>query len=945
MNPVPLRSLLLGFFLTLLVPIQAQVVINEILYHAPDELDDLQFIELHNAGPQAVDLAGWSFTKGIDYRFPAGSRIESGGFLVLCQNADRFKEFYKVPVAGVFKSGLSHHGERLELSDAGGRRVDAVRFRDRSPWPMGADGYSGSLERICPTAAGDDPANWISSPLSESRDKPSGTPGRVNAGYSPVLPPVITGVRFSPELAAVGQPIVVEADVRSGDPVSNVELLYRLAGPGYEKPDQALPMKPVMPGRYTGTIPGQPAGQLIRFRVAVTGTGNARRLHPAPTEPRPAFSAYVPGPVEPSKIPVGWIIRTTEKEKSAAEKSGNGFAPGGFMPPEGPRPPSPEETARVQARDQAQGILEQALDLSPLWFELTLGLGGGDPKLVDSLRPWMLSKLEERARFVQLSLSPDGLADRVRTLADSAAAFVSGVTAQAGSRLGEADRRALGEWTEQRRRKSFPGESMILGRLDLEGLWYALTLNAEPEPGRLPQVGAILREHLTKRDVLLAEVKAGTGKERLFRDQRIRADELKSGLEGALKPHLSQAQAGEYERWSQQPREVVVGIAPPRPGPGGPGGGPFFIFGGPGGPFGQPASEPGSHQSAFVYFDPVSRRMELFDFVQVTGRKAGQKVHFYKDHPLGQLTTIALIFEGEVASLVEPLAYEVYRRAGMPVEQSYHVRLWQDGKPAGYSILIEQPNRAFLRRNQIDDTGNMYKLLWFGGDLVGQHEKHTNRRSGHDDLKALVDGLEKSRGQAQWDFIQKNFDVEEVATYFAVNMVLSHWDGFFNNYFTYHDGNGTGKWSMYPWDQDSTWGQRDGEQGPVFTNMALTFGMTGDSPPEDGGPWRGPGFFSGPLLANPGFRKVFLARTRQILETVYTEAVFGPILDRLADQLAPEVKLKAELEKQDPNEALQRFRLNLERSREHLRKRREFLLAQDELKHVVASDGRTAPHR
>ena len=32
---------------------------------------------------------------------------------------------------------------------------------------MGADGFSGSLERISPAASGEDPSNWASSPLSE----------------------------------------------------------------------------------------------------------------------------------------------------------------------------------------------------------------------------------------------------------------------------------------------------------------------------------------------------------------------------------------------------------------------------------------------------------------------------------------------------------------------------------------------------------------------------------------------------------------------------------------------------------------------------------------------------------------------------------------------------------------------------------------------------------
>ena len=37
----------------------------------------------------------------------------------------------------------------------------------------------------------------------------------------------------------------------------------------------------------------------------------------------------------------------------------------------------------------------------------------------------------------------------------------------------------------------------------------------------------------------------------------------------------------------------------------------------------------------------------------------------------------------------------------------------------------------------------------------------------------------------------KNFDLNQVATYFVVNLVPSHWDGFFNNHFTYHDRKGT----------------------------------------------------------------------------------------------------------------------------------------------------------
>jgi lamin tail-like protein len=42
----------------------AGVVINEIFYKAPDDLDDLLWIELHNDGDVAVDLSDWNLDRG-----------------------------------------------------------------------------------------------------------------------------------------------------------------------------------------------------------------------------------------------------------------------------------------------------------------------------------------------------------------------------------------------------------------------------------------------------------------------------------------------------------------------------------------------------------------------------------------------------------------------------------------------------------------------------------------------------------------------------------------------------------------------------------------------------------------------------------------------------------------------------------------------------------------
>jgi hypothetical protein len=227
---------------------------------------------------------------------------------------------------------------------------------------------------------------------------------------------------------------------------------------------------------------------------------------------------------------------------------------------------------------------------------------------------------------------------------------------------------------------------------------------------------------------------------------------------------------------------------------------------------------------------------------------------------------------------------------------------------------------------------------------VKQHEKKTNTKTGHDDLIALLDELKKTSGEEQWAVIKKNFNVEQVINYFAVNMVLSHWDGYFNNYFTYHDVDGSGKWEMYPWDQDKTWGFHDASGDRVFFDMPLTYGMEGDRPPGypadrpppegfNGGTWWRPGgYFSKPLLANPHFRKLFLARTREILESVYTEKNFNPLIDDLQERLKDEVPVRAKLLNESPEEAKDQFERNLGSLKEHLVKRRDFLLAQEELK-------------
>lgn len=346
-------------------------------------------------------------------------------------------------------------------------------------------------------------------------------------------------------------------------------------------------------------------------------------------------------------------------------------------------------------------------------------------------------------------------------------------------------------------------------------------------------------------------------------------------------------------------------------------------------------------QSTLVY-NPPSGSIEVFDFVQVRGRAGGWKVHFNKDRLLDGMSEINVIFEGpERWVLSEHLAYQLYQMAGLKTEKSGHMRLSVNGKPLGYYLFVEQPNKTFLSRTKRNSDGNVYKIIWYENGIVEKHEKKTNRTSGHQDVISVIENLNRKSGAAQWDYINEQFNVEEVVNYFAVNMCIQNWDGFFNNYFAYHDTKAGGKWEMIPWDEDKTWGDFDGASSAYdWYTMPLTMGMDGDSPPRKwgffgqqspfGGPgwWRPAGPFSGPLLANPQFRKKLETRLKEICNTVFTPEQFGPVIQTLHDQLRPEIGLRAQTHGESIQEAVKAFDENIESFRRQLINRRKFILQQ-----------------
>ena len=130
---------------------ETSVVINELMIDPPSDQVNGEYIELYNKGNQAVNLAGWHFTDGINYTFPTGTVIEPGAYLVVAGDQDRMKQIYgNIPVIGNYSGSLANTGENLSLADARGNVVDRVHYQVQGDWPDWVNGGGSSMELVNP---------------------------------------------------------------------------------------------------------------------------------------------------------------------------------------------------------------------------------------------------------------------------------------------------------------------------------------------------------------------------------------------------------------------------------------------------------------------------------------------------------------------------------------------------------------------------------------------------------------------------------------------------------------------------------------------------------------------------------------------------------------------------------------------------------------------------
>ncbi len=247
--------------------------INEIHYNptapAGQNADALQFIELYNAEANAVDLSGFTFTEGIAFIFPEGTTIKAREHIVIAANPAALRAAVAVPAnSQIFQwtSGeLANSGEKLELSDAWGHVIDAVRYDDAGEWTDEPDGRGPSLELVNPAVPNDLGGAWQGSAAA------NGTPCAVNSRFVRDPAPIIVDVHHFPSIPRAGQRVTITASVVDDDLAPPTVSLYT-------RPDRDPPAPYARTAMFDDGLHGDGAAGDGRFGAFVGGLADGQQL-------------------------------------------------------------------------------------------------------------------------------------------------------------------------------------------------------------------------------------------------------------------------------------------------------------------------------------------------------------------------------------------------------------------------------------------------------------------------------------------------------------------------------------------------------------------------------------------------------------------------------------------------------------------------------------------
>ncbi len=219
------------------------------------------------------------------------------------------------------------------------------------------------------------------------------------------------------------------------------------------------------------------------------------------------------------------------------------------------------------------------------------------------------------------------------------------------------------------------------------------------------------------------------------------------------------------------------------------------------------------------------------------------------------------------------LAYQTFTAAGLPAPRCNFAHVTVNGEDLGIYAHVESVDKTFLRRHFADDGGNLFEgtLSDFRVDWDETFELKTNETANDRSAIAEMVAALTAPDASLVDQLTPIMDVDGYFTFWAVEVLLGHWDGYAgntNNFFIYDDPT-DGRIHFLPWGADA-----------VF-QPGVTYGQTGLTAIA------AQGVLARRLYLNPPTQSQYVDRMMEVLAGVWDEVALLAEVDRMHDLIEP----------------------------------------------------------
>ena len=215
------------------------------------------------------------------------------------------------------------------------------------------------------------------------------------------------------------------------------------------------------------------------------------------------------------------------------------------------------------------------------------------------------------------------------------------------------------------------------------------------------------------------------------------------------------------------------------------------------------------------------------------------------------------------------MAYHIFAEAGLPTPRCNFATVAVNGENLGLYVHVESMKTAFLERNFADPSGNFYEgtVSDFRPKWRGTFEKKTNEDAADwSDIDAVIAALQDP-SPAGLEALADVIDIDRFFTFWAVEVLIGHWDGYAgnrNNFYIYREPGAP--FVFMPWGADQVFTAIDGPFDDFVSPPSVT----------------AHGAIAHRLYRDDAMRAAYVARVKQLLDAVWNEEELLQLADDMA---------------------------------------------------------------